>query len=52
MSEESGKLDQERLKLDRVGAKMATCRSTWGLLGRFWDDFWWILRSCLDIGDL
>ena len=52
MREVSGKLDQEWPKLDHVGANMATWCSTWGLLGRFGKDFWLILRSCLDIGDL
>ena len=48
----SAKLDQERPKLDHVGTKRATWSSTWGLLGRFGDDFCLILRPCLDIGDL
>ena len=52
MSAVSAKLDQERSKLDHVGAKMATWCSTWRLLGRFGDDFWLILRPCLDMGDL
>ena len=52
MSAVSAKLDQERPKLDHVGAKMATWCSTWGLLGRFGDDFCLILRACSDIGDL
>ena len=55
MSEVSAKLDQERPKLDHVGAKMAPWCSTWLFLriwGRFGDDFWLILRLCLDIGDL
>ena len=52
MSEVSAKLDQERPKLDHVGTKMATWCLTWCLLGRFGDDFWSILRACLDIGDL
>ena len=39
MSAVSFKLDQERPKLDHVGAKMATWCSTWRLLGRFGDDF-------------
>ena len=34
MSQVSVNLDQERPKLDHVGAKMATWCSTWGLLGR------------------
>ena len=52
MSAVSAKLDQERPKLEYVGAKMATWCSTWRLLGRFGDDFWSILRPCLDMGDL
>ena len=52
MSEVSAKLDQERPKLAYVGVKMATWCSTWALLGRFGIDFWLVLRSCFDIGDL
>ena len=48
MREVSAKLDQERPKLDHVGAKMATWCSTWGLLGGSGVDFWSILKSCLE----